>query len=270
MVLGYHCDEFNSVGGFFQVRQSHAHAWVEVYFGPDEIQDEGLSAREQSLGAWLRLDPTPSGSGGAGPADSPLARIDHAMNYVQFLWRDYVLDFGDDSNNENDPTGADMGLGVGGDRRNWLQQLLAPQPGEENASIVADGRLWIVGAVVALLAFGLIAMRILRGRGGRRGGKTKTKRAAGPEIEFYARLVRLLQQHGILRGPAETQREFADATRQRLLAMGVSNAAAGVPDEIAAAYYEARFGRRPVGDDATGRLHRAIEELQAAIDGRPK
>ena len=31
MVVGYKCDEYNPLGNFFQVRQLHAHTWVEAY-----------------------------------------------------------------------------------------------------------------------------------------------------------------------------------------------------------------------------------------------
>nr|WP_233158802.1 DUF3488 and transglutaminase-like domain-containing protein [Chromobacterium sp. ASV5] len=44
VVLGYQGAEFNPVGGFWQVRSSDAHAWVEVW----------LAER----GEWLRVDPT--------------------------------------------------------------------------------------------------------------------------------------------------------------------------------------------------------------------
>jgi protein-glutamine gamma-glutamyltransferase len=43
MVLGYQGGEYNPVGKYFLVRQSEAHAWVEIW-----LQDEG----------WQRIDPT--------------------------------------------------------------------------------------------------------------------------------------------------------------------------------------------------------------------
>ncbi len=45
MVTGYHGGEYNSVGGFYVVRQKYAHAWVEVL-----IPDRG----------WVHFDPSPS------------------------------------------------------------------------------------------------------------------------------------------------------------------------------------------------------------------
>src|SRR5947209_6565304 len=43
MVHGFVTDEYNSMGGFFQVRKPHAHAWVEV-----------LTAEH----GWVMFDPT--------------------------------------------------------------------------------------------------------------------------------------------------------------------------------------------------------------------
>lgn len=44
VVLGYQGGEINRVGRFVTVRQSDAHAWTEVYLGPDR--------------GWVRIDPT--------------------------------------------------------------------------------------------------------------------------------------------------------------------------------------------------------------------
>lgn len=61
VVLGYHGGELNPVGNYLIVRQSDAHAWVEVY-----INNEG----------WVRVDPT-----GAVAPD----RIESGMNSVEGL-----------------------------------------------------------------------------------------------------------------------------------------------------------------------------------------
>ena len=34
MVIGFKGGEFNTVGNYYQVRQLHAHAWVEAFLEP--------------------------------------------------------------------------------------------------------------------------------------------------------------------------------------------------------------------------------------------
>ena len=58
MVVGYKCDEYNPLGSFFQVRQLHAHTWVEAYLEPEQVADDPADPQWRN-GGWLRLDPTP-------------------------------------------------------------------------------------------------------------------------------------------------------------------------------------------------------------------
>ena len=63
VVLGYRCDEWKSLGRFYQVRESDAHAWVEAYLAARDIPPDlrwGNEAGRWDGGAWLRLDATPS------------------------------------------------------------------------------------------------------------------------------------------------------------------------------------------------------------------
>ena len=39
VVLGYRCDEWDPATQSFQVRQLHAHAWVEAYLAAERIPD---------------------------------------------------------------------------------------------------------------------------------------------------------------------------------------------------------------------------------------
>ena len=65
MVVGYHGGEYNSYGGFYQINQSNAHAWDEVWV--DEKRE------------WRRVDPTmviTAGSSYAIAANEGLAATD--------------------------------------------------------------------------------------------------------------------------------------------------------------------------------------------------
>lgn len=81
LVIGFVSDAWNEYGGFFDVRQSDAHAWVEAY-----IEDRG----------WMTFDPTPSDALGSGPASFLGQMWSTAAGFfeaLQFRWYRYVVGF---------------------------------------------------------------------------------------------------------------------------------------------------------------------------------
>ena len=63
MMVGFKCDEWNRKGRFFQVRELHAHTWVEAYMEPGHVAPDLLPESWRGkgpVGGWLRLDPTPA------------------------------------------------------------------------------------------------------------------------------------------------------------------------------------------------------------------
>ncbi len=100
LVLGFRGGEYNAMGHYFLVRQLHAHAWVEVYLGPDQVDENMLLEGESSrMGAWMTLDPTPGNDSIV--ALSPAGwreRWSHLGDFLELLWKDYVV--GLDSNRQ--------------------------------------------------------------------------------------------------------------------------------------------------------------------------
>lgn len=92
VVVGYKGGEFNSVGGYYAVKQKHAHAWVECFLGPDDLP-VGVSKEDYPNGAWMRLDPTPASRPSPNRKDSGTV-FDTFLDwfdYVELAWRDYVV-----------------------------------------------------------------------------------------------------------------------------------------------------------------------------------
>jgi transglutaminase-like putative cysteine protease len=93
IVTGYQGGWFNAMGNYFLVRQSDAHAWVEVW-----LADSG----------WTRIDPTAAVSptrieqGSLGALDAPRHLLDYSwlrnlrnsVDIVQQRWNDWVIEYG--------------------------------------------------------------------------------------------------------------------------------------------------------------------------------
>jgi transglutaminase-like putative cysteine protease len=83
LVTGFLGAEYNPLEGYFIVRQSNAHAWVEAYLAEE--------------GAWVAFDPTPPAGRPGGGRTSFLSLMLQTYDYLLFRWDRYVLsyDFGD-------------------------------------------------------------------------------------------------------------------------------------------------------------------------------
>lgn len=79
LITGFLGAEFNAIEGYYVVRQSNAHAWVEAF-----VPGEG----------WLVFEPTPpSGRPGMG-STSRWGAFRQAYDFVVFRWDRYILSFG--------------------------------------------------------------------------------------------------------------------------------------------------------------------------------
>jgi len=82
VVNGYSGGEWNEVGGFYLIRQQHAHSWVETWID----------------GRWQRFDPTPSSRWQLSGVQFPA--LDEVWESVKLSWYRYVLEFQDSDRNQ--------------------------------------------------------------------------------------------------------------------------------------------------------------------------
>ena len=91
----------------------------------------------------------------------------------------------------------------------------------------------------------------------------RPRRAVGRrvEVEFYRRFESLLARQGMVRAPAQTQREFALAAGDRLAAATGQPRVATLPTVVAEAFYHVRFGRTPLDSRQTQAVEHALVEI---------
>lgn len=79
IVVGYYSNEWNPYGEYYVVRESNAHAWVEVWI-------DGYG--------WITFDPTPPESLPISmEKDKFFVRLSHLYDSLRVNWQRYVIDF---------------------------------------------------------------------------------------------------------------------------------------------------------------------------------
>lgn len=174
-VTGFLGASWNSYGGYYAVRQSDAHSWVEVW-----IQDRG----------WQRFDASPRAS----PSDltSYLAALEEYFDSLRLRWYKWVIEY--DLVNQ---IAALKAL-----RDTFSSQSKVTQQVRKSSSR-GGRRTWVwvfVVVIVGLLLIGLIARR-----GQVRKGSVVTYSLVS---QLYMRALQLLEAVNIKRSETETPNEY--------------------------------------------------------------
>ncbi len=267
MVVGYMTDEYNEAGRFFQVRQLHAHTWVEAYLEPDHIpphlRDDRPRWGRRGADGWVRLDPTPAVEEQRlyNPWLQPL-RV--ASLWMEQLWSDYVLEM--DRPRQHEAVYQPVVRAV----KRAYGALTDPAWWYEVIRAWAGAGQWFSwrGGLAAML---LVSAGVLTYRGGRWlwrwaaprlwPGTVPADRDDGRRIEFYRRLVILLRRHGLRRAPGQTPYEFATEAARRLAGTPGCEHLATRPQQVIRAFYQVRFGHQPLDNRQQQAVEHALGEL---------
>ncbi len=281
LVVGFKTGEARLFSETYIARQSHAHAWVEMYIPANQLPAELVATRggDWSRGGWLRLDPTPVDLGGS---DEGLASgFSLWWERVRELWTAHVVRMTRARQRASiygpivDKIRNAFSLLGNGD---WWRTVLASRLkiwGADPWQLVADvGRAWGVFLVLLVLVIALklsrSAYRSLFSTGHRHRKSQRHKpRATVAEIGFYRRLERLLESPGIKRQASQTPREFTEQRAARLAE--TSGAAHVVPlaQQIVDVFYQVRFGRSPLEPEQVGAVERALRQIRQATRTHP-
>jgi protein-glutamine gamma-glutamyltransferase len=275
MVVGYRTDEWNGVGQCYQVRQLHAHTWVECWLRGRQIPPELLHGKDlfkwSADGGWLQLDPTPESE--AREQTSWYSPVTKTMQWFNYVWSYYVVEL----NYERQSSAifqpifraAKYIYKLFTDRQTWRDMYgyfhralrLSGLPGA-----IAWGLFFLTVLSVAALT-ALVCWLIWRqiDKIWRKISGCPAKRRRGPqiEVEFYRRLEAILAARGLVRAAGQTQREFAALAGFRLADISGDAALVSLPVGIADAFYLVRFGRLPLDNAQAETVEQALDKIAA-------
>ncbi|MEK6247416.1 MAG: transglutaminase domain-containing protein, partial [Planctomycetales bacterium] len=266
MIIGFKGGAWNSLGNYYQVRQSHAHSWTEAY-----ISNRQIPGAETDV--WLRLDPTP-GSVGDEEEERTAAWMlayEEWSNYTEYLWTNYVV--GLDSQRQYEGIYAPLGdvfkfLKTFGSRAFWTEEM----PRYIAAQVQSGHSVWLIwnGLLLIILVGAFIYMvravskKIIRKWSRTQRRLTHSVRSA-PIVDFYYKLEVLLRRYGLVKPASQTPREFAIAIGGDLFEKPHLQAVATVPRKIVEAYYRVCYGGKTLDQNELDSVNRDMQKLAMAL-----
>ncbi len=225
---GFAQGRWNEYGRFFTVRQSDAHAWVEVYF--------------PSYG-WITFDPTPSAAFGEdyqqfAEQSGFFASLYRYSEYVRATWNRYVIDY----SLYDQATFAMEAFRASHSARDRLAEVFHQLQARirDIASTLSLGQIAIF--CVALLGVSA-GLRFLLQRLGwlRITGRLRIPHhhdSRKTEVAFYREMLAIFARSGMMKQANATPNEFAEDVSQQYPAYAQDMA------YLTSLYYAARYGQR--------------------------
>jgi transglutaminase-like putative cysteine protease len=215
---------------YYLVRGRNAHAWVEVWCGPEM--------------GWVTFDPTPA-SGRPIYESVPWTRqIRNAADSVVFFYDRYILSFGQADQ-------AQIMLAV----KEAAGALL--ESATRTGRWLKDRAVAIVVAVLVLVGLVFLTLLALRSKGKLR-GLSWTSQTGTDALMAYRRLQKVLRSNGVPVTPASAPGQVLEGARS--FGDGVVTPASAVVD----AYVRESFGGELSPSSSEARLK---EKIQAVADG---
>ena len=238
LVTGFLPGEWNEFGKYYTVRQSNAHAWIEVWF-------------PQS--GWIPFDPTP-------PAPVEDAAVfgflSRSMDSLQWRWNRYVIYYSIRDQ-------ISLAKEVRDDTMRLRLELMNRVSGAFNAArvflssmILHPVRVVVISLLATVALFWIIyRLRRSAGRFSFRGsGRPRQVRA----VAFYFEMLDLLRAKGFSKPETLTPREFL---RKIPAPPSPLRPAAA---ELTGLYYRVRFAGVPLSDQEQQRVTELLQALKSA------
>ncbi len=269
MVNGFKGGDWNGLTQVMNVRQKHAHSWVEAYMGERVEPSESMS-----VPIWITLDPTPmlERSESVARVGGITTNFRQITDLIRYIWIFFVVGY-------NSERQTRLVYGPAQELIRWAKDGFAMmwqamRPAILNLLHFKDFgqfisvRGFIVTFLALLLLVGIVQLlrRIFRRiRRWLRGPETDSSQL-GAGVLFYRRLVLMLAELGLERPPAETQSEFARRASLLLTRRGSSTEpVANVPRQVVDAFYRVRFGNLTLPPQALEELETSLDSLESSL-----
>jgi hypothetical protein len=249
VVTGFKCDEYNDFSGYYMVRQSHAHAWVEV----------------KTTTGWRTYDPT-SGNEVGRTHVSAWQKLTHLFNFLEYTYANSVIAY-DNQNQENLVNAMETRMTNtiyrGSVFIQWLRDWLnSDQLDAITSHIVVVMMVLILLALVGCVGYFLWEKWRLRRRAVRIGLEAlppDEQLRLARQLGFYDDLVQLLARHQIVRPRHLTPMEFSQSLTF------LPAAAYETIHRLTEMFYRVRFGKAELDGGQRRRLHTTIGRLSAEL-----
>ena len=229
VVNGFLPGEYNETAGAYTVRQSDAHSWVEVYFPETR--------------SWVTFDPTPS-AGRTEPVHTGFtAQLQKYGEALELLWFQYVVGYDKQEQRSLATSLHNQVFDYGRMISNMLGTIQSYLSGNVLSLLIA---LLALALLVLSLLFGKRVWRLLRARGLDAEAEGRTYSS----VQFYERLISLMEQRGFSRDRYLTPLEFAQTLKSNEALL------------VTRAYNRVRFGGQRLSAIEKKEVERALFALE--------
>jgi transglutaminase-like putative cysteine protease len=246
IVNGFQSGSYNETAGMYVVRQKDAHSWVEVYF-PDKRQ-------------WIAFDPTPAQTGGEDAAVGGLmSRFNNYIEALESFWVQYVVAYDNQEQRSLARTLSQKFSDAQNSSSTFLNDLLEKAKGTEGL----ESQIYAIGKLAGVVLLGMailfvswfLARRLAALKVWQSFSLFRSRKKQIQVVEFYQRMLNILDRRGLRRDPHLTPAEFARDTKLPEVA------------RITEAYNAVRFGRHILNGDEARQLNiwlTSLEKLEKA------
>ena len=248
IVNGFSEGEYNETADVWVIKQRNAHSWVEVYFPGENV--------------WVPFDPTPFSGRSPGEGSGGItAKFGKYLEALETFWIQYFVAF-DNQEQRSLFTSVRRGFAeystktsgwtntISDQVTEWWAEVRGDKGLETSLSAAGRGAVVLIAAFIFILLFVALYRKIVKLKVWQRLWDCLFGHRHGSIIEFYERMVGLLEYKGFVREMHQTPLEFAHAL--------------GIPEavKVTEKYNRVRFGEQYLRSDESNEIENWLDRIE--------